>query len=148
MASGRIITGIALAASGLTLLARIRGNSGQLATQGSFSAINWQATNLQTGIVAGSGSFTPSAVLFNALVQNDPRWSQDSANQPGDDGAWGYNFLAQLNGAALFPSTPPAPPPLTASPATPYQIDLAFTPADGSPAFRVSFQAPVIPVYV
>ena len=145
--SGKITTGIILAGSGVLLMARLRGNSGQLATQASFSSITYQATNLTQGAIAGSGALSPAAVLFNALVQGDLRWTSDSASQPGSDGTYGYNFLAALP-ASIFAVSGVETPPLVDSPAQVYQIDLVFTPADGSQPFRVSFQAPAIPVYV
>lgn len=128
-------------------MARLRGNNGQLVTQASFSTITYQVTNLQSGTIAGSGSLAPASVLLNSLVQYDPRWTRDSAGQLGSDGSFGYNFLAQLPGASIFNVTPPAAPPLTPAPAAIYQIDVVFTPVSGE-AFRMSFQAPAVPVYV
>lgn len=145
--AGKITTGVILAGSGVTLMARIAGVAGNLLTQASVSSISYQVTNLTLGQVAGSGTLTVSQVVFNSLVQNDPRWTADSASQPGADGLWGYNFLTTLP-ASIFPvSSVVSPPPLVAAAPQTYQVDIVFTPTSGQP-FRVSYQAPVIPVYV
>lgn len=142
---GGIITGVVMAGSGVTLIARLRGNAGQLVTQASIAAISWQASNLTTGAVAGSGTLMPAQVIYDALQQTDPRWTLDSAAQPGVDGSWGYNFLATLPASTFAPSILAAPP-LTPAPASVFRIDVKFTPVSGEP-FYVSFQAQAVPVF-
>lgn len=140
-----IVSGLILAGSGVTCLARIRGNDGQLVTIESISTITYQVSNLSTGAVAGSGSLTPSAVVFDALQQADPRWTRDSAAQLGSDGAYGYNFAATI-AAADFGTSTLQPPGLNAATPAKYQIDVVFTPVSGQP-FRVSFQVTALPVF-
>lgn len=141
-----VITGYAVALSGVTLLARILGNAGQPVTQASLSAIAYTVTDLTAGSNAGSGTFTIADAVFDSL-QTDPRWQEDSAASPGPDGLTGYNFLATLPGS-LFPLIiPAAPTPYAPAPAPhSYQADVAFTPTSGE-AFRVVWQFPVLPVY-
>ena len=144
--NARLITGCIMAGSGVSLFARIRGGNGQLITQATLSTITYQVSNLTTGAIAGSGSLTISQVIFDSLQQSDPRWTLDSASQMGNDGSYGYNFAATLDSSA-FATTTLAAPALTPQPANVYRIDLVFTPVTGS-AFRVSWQAPAIPLYV
>lgn len=143
--NGRLVTGVIVAGSGATLMARLCGQSGQYVTAESIASIAWQASNLTTGQVAGSGTLTPASVLFDALQQNDPRWTVDSAQQPGSDGTFGYNFLATLP-ASTFASSPLGVA-LTPGPVSRYQIDVLFTPVSGE-AFYAVFQATAIPVYL
>jgi hypothetical protein len=79
-------------------------------------------------------------------VQNDPRWTADSAAQPGASGQFGYNFLATLP-ASIWPASTVQAPPLTADVPHQYQIDVVFTPTSGD-RFTVSYQATAFPVYV
>lgn len=135
MVSGPAVAG----ASGVTLLARIRGQSGQLVTPASVSSIAYAVTDLDAGLVLGTGTFAASTVL-SGLVQGDPRWAADSPSSPGADGASGYNWAATLP-ASLFAVDAPAAPVPPASQALPRRIrcDVAFTPVSGEP-FRVAFQ--------
>jgi hypothetical protein len=141
-----IITGSIVAGSGVTLMARIRGNLGELVTIASFTTISYQVSNLTTGLVTATNTLLPANVIFDDLVQDDPRWTLDSSAQMGNDGSYGYNFATTLDGSAFPISTlmPPALPPVTAQQ---YQVDVVFTPVSGS-MFRVPFGALVIPVYL
>lgn len=120
-----ILTGSGPEQSGVSILARILGSNGQIATPGSMASIAYTVTDLMAGLIVSTGS-VPLAALSTMLLI-DPRWTLD---------ATGYNFLATIP-ATAFPLTPPAanvygiPPPVNV-----YQIDLAFTPVSGQP-FRV-----------
>ena len=125
-----VITGTVVQASDVSLLARIRGAAGALITQASLSAIAWQVSDLTAGVVLGSGTFAVATSVFDSLVQNDPRWTMDSQQQPGADGAFGYNFAATIAASNFPPSTLTAP---AMPPATPHrlQADVHFTDAGG-----------------
>lgn len=134
------ISGQVAGGSGVTLLARLRGQDGSLVTRASLSSISYSVANLTAGTVLGTGSLTVSSTVFDDL-QTDARWTQDTANRPGPDGASGYNFAATLP-ASLFPATT-----LTAAAARSapprIQVDIVFTPVSGEP-FRVIWSwAPV-----
>ncbi len=136
MPARSLITGRAIpAASGVTLLARIRGQDDQLVTAASISSITWQVTNLTAGTVAGIGTFSPAEAILEALVQDDRRWDQDSAAAPNpEDESWGYNFLAVIP-AVTFPASVPAPPNVLAGRTSGplLQADVTFTPVTGEP---------------
>jgi hypothetical protein len=141
------VTGITIARSGWTLMARIYGANGQLLTQASLASINWSAYDQTAGILLATGFFTPAAAVFNSLVQNDPRWVKDSPSNPVQD--WpggpyvsGYNFLGVV--PAITFATPGQLPydidPLTnAINSHVVQVDVKFTPVIGEP-----FQQPYI----
>lgn len=82
---------------------------------------------------AAAGSLTVASVVFNTLVQNDPRWDIDSQYSPGADNQWGYNFLFTLPASAL------------AKPDK-YQLDVRFVPVSGEP-FTVPFALTALQVY-
>ena len=113
----------------------------------SLASIAWVVSNLATGASLGSGSFTVASCVYDALQQDDPRWSADSAIHPGADGSWGYNFAGEL-AATLFPATALAAPGALAGPAAPQrlQADVAFTPVLGQP-LRVIWSWQQLPVY-
>lgn len=142
-----IITGVVVGQSGVTLMARILGNSGTPITQSDISTIAYTIRNLTLGTTpVTSTSLTVSSVVFNALQQSDQRWTADSQYAPGTDRRWGYNFLATLPAASfadLFAVD-------SASPfdVTPYkvQVSVVFTPASGQP-FRQVFQFTPIPTW-
>lgn len=140
-----VVTGVIAAGGDLTLMARMLGQNGQRMTQASLSAIAWQATDLAAGTIAGSGTFAIGSAIFDGLQQNDPRWTADSAVQPGIDGEWGYNFLAKLP-AGTLPIQAPSGSALNVSATKTYQIDVKFTGTDGSVGYAV-FQVQAIPVY-
>lgn len=132
-----IITGVVVAKSGVTLMARIRGNAGTLITQATLSSISYAVTNLTAAASVGTGTFTISATVFDDLQQNDPRWRRDSASSPGEDDAHGYNFRGTL-AASLFVATGINAASVERQPDL-YQADVVFTPTSGEP-FRQVFQ--------
>jgi hypothetical protein len=138
-----IVTGVVVANSGVSLLARILGNGGRPITQASLASVAIQVTDT----VTGTGvllSESVAATVFDSLVQNDPRWTKDTAAYPGPDGAWGYNFLATIPAANSFGGTS-----LDGTGATVMnrmQADCIVTPVSGQP-FRVVFQWEPIRVY-
>jgi hypothetical protein len=136
-----VVTGRAIpGASGVTLLARLRGQGGALVTQASLTSIAWTATDLTTGFILGTGTASPALCVFDAL-QLDPRWTLDSPGLPGSDGSAGYNFALALP-ATLFPVRVPAlaPAPWVSAPlGDRYQADVVLTPVVGQP-FRVSWR--------
>lgn len=139
------LSGPVTGGSGVLLLARVlagvAGGGFDLLNQGSVTSLAYTVTNLTTGLAVGSGTLVVSASVFNSLQQTDPRWTQDSAQNPGPDGLWGYNFATTL-AASLFPPASPA----VGVAATRYQADVAFTMVSGQP-FRVSWQWNSFPVY-
>lgn len=140
------ITGTTVALSGVTLLARVRGAAGSLITQSSISTITYSVSNLTAGTTSGSTSLTVSAVVFNDLQQDDPRWTKDSASDPGIDGSYGYNFAATIPATAFAVSvldsdaSDPVPDQVR------YQVDVVFTPTSGQP-FRLVFKVNPVAVY-
>lgn len=143
-----IITGVAVANSGVSLLARILGYDQQLVTQATFSAITYNARDLTTQTTIASGQvLAVGSVIFNA-IQQDSRWDKDSQVRPGRDGRWGYNFLAYLP-ATLFPKAFDIDP-LT-NLVTPHlvQVDVNFTPVLSTwPAFVQPFAFKPIPTWL
>ncbi len=133
-------TGVAPSQTGVSLIARILGNLGTPITRATIASISYVLTDLTNGLTSGSGTFTVATVVFDNLVQNDPRWTADSPQVPGKDGRTGYNFLAtipaadfsatQLTGAPAPPWQPPLP--------RKWQVDVHFTPVSGEP-FVVPF---------
>jgi hypothetical protein len=128
-----VITGSARARSGATLMARIRGNNGLPLTQASVASIALTVTDTTTGIATFAGPLAVAASVFNSLQQSDPRWTRDSADYPGADGSWGYNFSCVVPAAAL-PN------------AVRYQTDVVITPVAGEP-FRVVWSFVPVRVY-
>lgn len=128
-------TGLIVANSGVTLLARILGQNGNPITVASLSTIQYAIRNLTLGTTptALTSAGTVASLVSNDLVQNDPRWSIDSADNPGEDGRWGRNFLLTL-AASLFTSART----FTVESAAPYrvtpyhlQVSVVFTPVSG-----------------
>lgn len=141
-----IITGVVTAQSGVTLMARILGNSGRPITQASLLSITYKVRDLFDLISLGTGTFTISTTVFDDLQQGDPRWTRDSEHSPGPDFAHGYNFLATLP-ASLFPTAVYDVDPETGD-VTRHrlQVDVTFTPVTGEPWVQpFSFQP--IPTY-
>jgi len=97
--------------------------------------------------IAAAQSLTITSVIFDSLVQNDPRWDKDSADYPGRDGTWGYNFLATIpathfaNVDVAAGSGVLAPYAITSHR---YQIAVLFTPVSGQP-FVQPFEFDSIP---
>jgi hypothetical protein len=127
------ISGQVAAGSGVTILARLRGQDGSLVTQASLTSIAYSVANLTEGEVVGTGSLTVSTCVYDSL-QTDARWTQDTASRPGPDGATGYNFAATLP-ASLFPETTLTSAVARSAPPR-VQVDVTFTPTSGQP-FRV-----------
>src|SRR5580658_5235631 len=88
------------AKSSLVLMSRILGTSGQLVTTFTVAALSYWVRDLTAGldVTPAQQVLTVANCVFNNLVQNDPRWTRDSAQSPGPDGFWGYNFLAGIPG--------------------------------------------------
>ena len=130
-----ITTGIVVAKSGATIMARISGPLGKTVIQSDLTEIAITLTDLATGeAIVERLSLSLSAVVVNGLIQNDPRWSKDSAEFPGPDGLWGYNFLTTIGAASILNG------------GDRYQADVAFTPVVGE-QFRVVFQFTPVTVY-
>jgi hypothetical protein len=138
-----VIGGVVPEGSGVVLMARVLGQAGQPILQNSVNAIAFTLTDLTNAAALGSGSFPVSGTVYDSLQQQDPRWRFDSATRPGDDGYWGYNFLAVLGAALAGPSAVTAP--AVAARAS-LQCDVFFTPAQGEP-FRVPFRWQRYPVF-
>jgi hypothetical protein len=125
-----LITGVVVNRTGVTLLARLLGSLATPITQATVASIAWKLSDLTAGTVVAAGTFVVAATILNALVQNDPRWTADSANSPGPDGLWGYNFAAVLP-ASTFPATPLTGQALLMTPDT-LQCDVTFAMQDGT----------------
>lgn len=132
--------------TGVTLMARLRAQGGQLLTRSSVTGISWRASNLTTGATLGGGAFATQTV-HDDLQQNDWRWTIDDRTRPGADGTWGYNWLAVLP-ASAFPAATLAAADVLAGTAKgeTVQADVAFTPASGE-EWRVIFRWQQLPVY-
>lgn len=139
-----IIYGTGSGLSGVALMARVRGADGRLITRASISTIAYTVTNLTDAETAGTGTFTVSDTVFDALQQSDPRWTRDGEGNPGSDGSWGYNWAGVVP-AVTFEAAAMTSAGIAACPPR-YQIDVAFTPASGQP-FRVSYVVSVGKVY-
>lgn len=117
-----IATGIVTQNSGYSFIARIIGQNGQPITQASLASVTYTITDLgpyrNTPVSSGPTVVTISTTVFDSLQTVDPRWKLDSQFRPGDDGAFGYNFLLSL-------------PPIAS--ANQQQIDVRFTPVSGQP---------------
>lgn len=130
-----VITGVVVSHSGVVLMARVLGNLGQPITQASISSIAYGVWDLNAGVVLGTGTFSVVNSVYNSLIQNDPRWTRDSAAFPNPvDGAWGYNWIGTLP-AATFPAAviQPAARPYPVPQPKPNRIhvEVAFTPVTG-----------------
>lgn len=142
-----VVTGTAILNSGVTLLARILGNSGIPITRASLSSISYTVRDLTTPETVATGqALTISSVVYDDLQQSDPRWDKDSEDEPGRDGRWGYNFAAVIPAAHFTSYTVGSysPYPVTGHR---YQVDVKFVPASGQP-FVQPFQFTALPTYV
>jgi len=141
----RTITGLVHQGSGVILLARIRGNDGQLATQSSISSISYAIRDLTDGETDATGTLTVSDVIFDDLQQDDWRWRRDSKLKPGEDSQHGYNFRATLAAGNFDDHDVDS----TSKEVTrhEFQVDVKFTPASGEP-FVQTWRLTSIPVYV
>lgn len=132
--------------SGLTLLARIRGNAGELITQASLSAIAYTVRNLTSATtIALDQALTISACIFDNLQQFDPRWDRDSQSRPGPDGAHGFNFCAVIPATNFTGYTVGSDAPYVVTSHI-FQIDVCFTPTSGQ-KFYQSWRFSSLPVY-
>lgn len=124
----RATTGTCTPDSDTTLYARIRSKSG-LVTQATVSSISYSIYDLTDQASQTTGTFTVSSVIFDSLQQDDPRWTTDSAERPGTDGSYGYNFRATISAGDFSDvdtySKTGDPKPHQ------YQVDVKFTLADG-----------------
>lgn len=125
-----IITALAIPGrSGVTLMARIVGNTGDLITQASISSIAYGVTDLDddnTSITTGTQ--TVASVIFDSLQQTDNAWTVDDADNLGEDGRWSYNYKWTLAGTVVT----------VALSGHRFQIDVRFTPVTGEP-FTIPF---------
>lgn len=142
------VTGVVVSKSGVTLLARILGQLGTPITVATISSITWNVQDLVTQLSTGSGSFTPSQVVFDSLQVFDPRWNKDSASSPGPDKLWGYNFLASVPASSFTAYDVAASSAVFPSVVTPhtFQVDVEFTPVSGE-KFRQPWVFKPIPTW-
>lgn len=120
-----IITGQAMAKSGLMLLARIVGYSATPITQASLSSIDYAIRDLTSATTITTGTLTISAVVYDTL-QTDAVWDRD------DDG---YNFRWIVPAANLQNG------------GHRYRIDVRFNPASGE-SFVQPWEFELTPAYV
>lgn len=146
MAASLIAGGAIPSRTGVTLMARLVSQSGQLLTRASVSAIGWRVSNLATGVALGSGSFA-TTTIYDSLQTQDGRWSVDDAANPGSDGRYGYNFLATLEGGLFATTTLTAAGVLTGTAkGQVVQADVRFTATSGE-EFTVVWRWQSLPVY-
>lgn len=131
-------------------MARILGNNGNPITQGSISTIQYSVRNLTLGTTptALTSAGNVASLVYDNLQQGDPRWSIDSANNPGEDGRHGWNFLLLL-AASLFTAALT----FTVESAAPFrvtryelQVSVVFTPATGQ-KFHVPYPFAAFPTW-
>ena len=143
-----ILTGSGPGGSGISVLARVVGSLGLPITQATVTAIAWTLTDLTTGTVVATGTWTVSSAVYQALVQNDPRWTLDSPARPGSDGLSGYNLLGTIPASAFPVATPVVVPPGYPAPAPhQYQVDVRYTPAVGEQWVDTGYYTPNSLVY-
>jgi hypothetical protein len=153
------ITGVIVAGGGATLFARLLGNNGFPVNQSSIFTIAYSVVDLVSGLqIVSNLPLVVNSVIFNTLVQTDPRWTQDSATAPGPDGLFGYNFAVDIPPSSLPGITPPplvndgnnvVVPPNWSGPLAPpgrVRIDVSFLPILGN-FFKVPFEPDVLPSY-
>lgn len=122
----------------VAFMARVRNYQGILVTQASLAGINWSVADISLvpPVQLGSGTFTVSAVWFDALQQNDPSWTKDGPSNLGQDGSYGYNFKAVVPYTA-FP---------IANSGDRMQGDVYLTPVAGG-RLRIIYQFYTLQVY-
>lgn len=124
--------------SGVTLMARVRGNGGGLITRASLSTITYTVRDLTNATtIASAQSLTVASVVFDSLQQADPRWSRDSAAYPGGDSTHGFNFLATIPASHFDDVTVDSSTYDVTSHR--YRVDVKFTPTSGE-AFIIPFE--------
>lgn len=133
-----IVTGVVVSASGVTMMARIRGQGGSYITQASLSSITYSIRDLSTATTTGTGSLTVSSVVFDNL-QLDNRWTKD---------AIGYNFRTTFASGSFDNFDVGDSDDAIAYQITRhrYQVDIRFVPASGQ-GFNQPFQFSPIPTW-
>lgn len=111
-------------------MARILGQAGTPITQATIAAIAAQVWDFENRLVSwGPSSLTVASVVFNSLIQQDPRWEA-----AGGDAA-GYNFLWEIPALAL------------SMPGNRMRADVKFAPVTGE-QFVVPFEGQLVPVFI
>lgn len=125
--------------SGVTLLARLRGQDGAYVTQASISSISYGVRDLTAGSTTSSGTFTVSTSIFDSL-QIDDRWTKDRT---------GYNFRATISAGAFdaFDVGTVDDVPEFRVDAHSYRVSVRFTPVTGA-AFVVPYQFTPVPTWL
>ena len=138
------------AKSSLVLMGRILGTGGQLVTTFTVAALSYWVRDLTAGvdITTAQQALVVANCVFNQLTQNDVRWTRDSAQAPGADGLFGYNFLAAIPGTWFTAYDQETVNTLTPQKITShtYQVDVRFVMADGS-IFTQPFKLGTVAVY-
>ena len=137
------ISGLVVARSGVTLMARLLGQGGALVTRASLSTIQYSVRDLTKGSTetALTSAGAVADLVFNDLQQGDARWelaTGEDADNVGPDGRHGYNMAITL-AATLFNNfdvESAAPFRVTQHE---YQVSVVFTPATGT-KFHVPFR--------
>lgn len=141
-----LITGVATIKSGVTLMARVRGNAGSLITQASFSSISFTVRDLTNGTTIVSGvALTISSVVFNTLQQGDPSWDKDSSINLGKDGSYGYNFKTTIPAVHFSNYDVGTTQPFDVRPHR-FRVDVEMIPVTGE-KFRIPFEFGTIPTW-
>jgi hypothetical protein len=123
----QVVTQTLISRSGAIHIARIYGQNNVPINQESLSSIMAQVTDLDyNSVVYGPTALTISQVVFESLVNNDPRWTLDNI---------GYNFLWVCPALALSMSGENG------------QTDIKFTPVSGE-VFVAPFTYQLSPVYI
>jgi len=107
----KVNTDTVFAGSGITFLARLRGDDGQLITQASLSGVTvdvWDRSNSDVSVLSTAVTVTTS--VFDTL-QTDPRWTADTT---------GYNFRYDMADTVLSQDNHK------------YRVEFWFTPVTGS----------------
>ncbi len=142
-----VVTGLSIVGAGWLCRARVLGLNGQPVTQATFNTISYSVRDLTAALtVATLQPLTISQVVYNALQQSDPSWTQDSATQPGPDGLWGYNFAALLPASNFtafdVTSATAAPTPNLVIPHK-FQASITLNPVSGQPLVLVYASTPI-----
>ena len=120
------ITGISIAASGLTVAGLIHGQAGTNITQDTLTSISWKVTRyLADGVTpdttTGSGSLVVADVVFDVPVTDDPRYTKTG----------GYNFLTTIPATAFLVG------------GFRHKIAIGFVPVTGEPFYQTWSTVPI-----
>lgn len=129
-----VITGLAIAQAGATLMARVVGNQGTPINSATLAAVAYTVQDLTALTnVCGNSPLAIAGTIFDTLQQSDPRWTKDSAQQPGPDGLYGYNFLTTLPARLFAAVNPNTDVNQITGQVTPhqYQVQVTYTPQAG-----------------